>query len=124
MFFICQRFGKLDLGLVQAYMHRVLADCHSNPISSIGPDIRHIRSIPNKKEKNIRFGKYLQITYSCDAQLDLITFPDICMVLILDGNSEHVAHAYMKIGLYGANALNRSNNRDARAHLLLSYHLV
>ena len=46
------------------------------------------------------------------------------MVLILDGKSEHVAHAWRKIGVYGgkksdlwphsieSNALNRSNNSD------------
>ena len=37
------------------------------------------------------------------------------MVLILDGNSEHVAQVLRKTGLFGenkSNALNRSNERD------------
>ena len=56
------------------------------------------------------------------------------MVPISNGNSEHVAHALGKIGLFGekksdwlllpfkSNGLNRSNNRDCslRAHLFLS----
>ena len=58
------------------------------------------------------------------------------MVLILDGDSDHVVHAWNKIGLFREkkisylwhlsiypNALNRSKNRDCslRAHIFMSY---
>ena len=55
------------------------------------------------------------------------------MVLILDGNSEHVSHAWSKkshpiydYSRYTIKCQNRSNNRDVslRAHLFLSYHLI
>ena len=52
-------------------------------------------------------------------------------VLILDVNSEHIAHAWRKIGRlwllsFSSNALNRSKHRDCSlpAHLFLSYHLI
>ena len=59
------------------------------------------------------------------------------MVLISDGNSEHVAHAWTKkvfsdkkkyliCDCSRSHGLIRSNNRDCslRAHLHLSYHLI
>ena len=40
---------------------------------------------------------------SCDTTCEICTVSDVLliMVLILDSNSEHVAHARMKIGLFG-----------------------
>jgi len=59
------------------------------------------------------------------------------MVLMVDGNSEHVAHAWRKIGLFEENKnrfvtaldltnASRSNHRDCslHAHLFLRYHLI
>ena len=56
------------------------------------------------------------------------------MVLILDGNSEHVTHAWRKMGLLGekkiqfltAFVINRLDKREflLRAQLFMSYHLV
>ena len=60
------------------------------------------------------------------------------MVLVLNGNSEHVAHAWRKIDLFGGknpicetspsakNALYWSNNQDhsKRAHLFLDNDLI
>ena len=38
------------------------------------------------------------------------------MILISDGNSEHVAHSWSKIGFLSA--INRSNNRDCLSTIL------
>ena len=90
---------------------------------------------------NSRFGSRIQPQKG--SELESIRSPGTLissqiMVLIFDGNSEYVAHAWRKIGLFEKNirfvtALNlikciisRSNNRDCslRVHLFLYCHLI